>query len=121
MYNGTVKATATMPTTILIVADYRCGESSWFFNMKEFRAAMLKSDWTSKDFNSFMSDEKEPAEVFEAELVRKLKNEAIYVAERWYGRYNVDYVYYKAYPEGELKFIERLDHEADEEKLEEMV
>ena len=113
--------TVTMPTTILIVVDYRCGETSWFSHMKEFRAAMLACGMTSKEFDAFMSDEKEPAEVFEAELVRTLKNGVIYVVERWYGRYNVDYVYYMAYPGGELKFIEQLNHEADEDELEEML
>lgn len=115
------KIASKMPATILIMADYRCGEKSWFFNIQKFRAAMLKCNMTSKEFDSFMSDEEEPANVFEAELVRQLGNGAIYVAEKWHGRYDVEYVYYRAYPGGELKSLEWLDHEADEEELEEMI
>ena len=106
---------------IIIIADSRCGETSWFFNMQEFRVAMLKCNMTSEEFDSFMSDVEEPANVFEAELVRQLENGAIYVAEKWRGRYDVNYVYYRAYPGGELKSLKWLDHEADEEELNEMI
>lgn len=113
--------TVTMPATILIMADYRCGETSWFSHMKEFRAAMLACGMTSKEFDAFMSEEEEPADVFEAELVRPLENSGLYVVERYRSRYEPVYTYYKAYPGGELKFIEWLDHEADEEELNEMI
>lgn len=94
-------ATMTAPATMIIVADARVGETSAFPTMDEFRAAMVACGWTSEDFDLFITDESDPAEVFEADFVRILDDGSwLYRYEKWCSRYEMHTVDYAVYDGG---------------------
>lgn len=113
-----------MEKNIIIVCDERCGESSHFRSMEEFKDFMLQSsDWTEETFQDFMDSAPE-AEVYEAELVKPINNGGLYVYEKnmnmGYGRYEQMYVYNICYNDGSVKYIDTLDEEATPEEIEEI-
>lgn len=114
----------TSPKTIIIVDDDRIGENGCFTSMDDFRQTMLAcDDYWMENFDEFM--EHENPEVHEAELVRQLADSGIYTythtRNMGYGRYQTVHIYYRAYPDGSIRFLVELNKPATDEELDEIV
>ena len=108
--------TSFHPANILIVSDYRYGESRAYASTAEFKKALLDCGW-SEDLTS----EEEPVEVYEAELVHPLEDGGIYVYEftrnLGYGKDETLYVYYRVWADGAVRYAGTFERPADGEEI----
>lgn len=113
--------TTTTPKKLLLVSDYRYGESRAFPSMAEFKKAMLDCGWSSEDFNASLEDEDEPVEAYEAELVHPLEDGGLYVYEfprsLGYGEFETLYVYYRVWGDGAVRYAGTFERAASEEEI----